>query len=93
MTEIITIMGAAVALAIGLLTLIGFVVRYVLLPYFKEHVAGPAAEALNEIRDDIRAMARAYDGHLEWSQGEVDRIWRAVDALTETVTKLMKGKS
>lgn len=88
MSETLTVIGAAVGLTIGLLTLAGLAVRYVLFPWLKEHLADPAAD----IRDDIRAMARAYDGHLEWSQNEVDRIWKAIDALAETVAKIMGGK-
>lgn len=33
------------------------------------------AEQLDRAAIEVRSMARAFDGHLDWSQEEVDRLW------------------
>lgn len=81
MSTVIEITIAATGLLLSIATLIGLLARYVLLPWLKDQLINPGLDKLEEIRDDMRAMARAYDGHLEWSQGEVDRIWDAIDEL------------
>lgn len=35
-------------------------------------------DRLEDMHTDLRAFARAFDGHLEWSQNEVDRLWKAL---------------
>lgn len=99
--EAIGLLVAAVGLLGGAAT---FLIRYALLPYLESNVVKPALGKLDQISDemssraaqmsdDMRAMARAYDGHLEWSQGEVDRIWRALDVINAYLEKLKKGTS
>lgn len=102
MSDSLGLAAGAVALAIGLCTLVGLVVRYALLPYLREQLqlnreihqqvvttepSSPAEPSTmreeltqlgGEIEDatlELRAMALMFDGHLEWSQEEVDRIW------------------
>lgn len=100
------IASALSAVLLGL-TLLGLVVRFVLLPYLREQLrlsrethkqvtenhhsnarptvldriddvhkeATRAADAADKAVEKVDTLGRMYDGHLEWSQNEVDRIW------------------
>lgn len=51
-----------------------------------DDVAQQIARARGEVAEntrETRAMARMFDGHLEWSQHEVDRLWAAWERLAE----------
>lgn len=100
------ILAAASTAALGVLTILGLVVRFVLLPYLREHLVQPVQETHKQVTenhhsndrptvldriDDVsgqvaentretRALARMFDGHLDWSQHEVDRLWTALQA-------------
>lgn len=55
----------------------------------ENHHSNPRPTVLDRIDDvskqvaentrETRAMARMFDGHLEWSQHEVDRIWSRLE--------------
>lgn len=32
-------------------------------------------DRLDDVHNEVKAMSRMFDGHLDWSQREVDRIW------------------
>lgn len=99
------VIAAALSAVVLGLTLVGLAVRYVLMPYLREHLIQPVKETRKQVTenhhsntvptvldriDDVanqvaentretRAMARMFDGHLDWSQREVDRIWRRLE--------------
>jgi hypothetical protein len=55
-----------------------FLVRYALLPYMEKRWSAPFERMVNEFKEvkmELIIFARAFDGHLSWSQQEVDRIW------------------
>lgn len=81
MTEALQILGAGFGLLSLMLTLVGLAARFVMLPWLKDKLVMPGLERLDTIQEDMRAMTRAYDGHLEWSQNEVDRLWDAIKDL------------
>lgn len=96
------VIAAALSAVLLAFTLAGLAVRYVLLPYLREHLIAPVKETNKQVTenhhsnpnptvldriDDVshqvaenttetRALARMFDGHLDWSQREVDRIWK-----------------
>lgn len=88
----------SVSVLTGLLGLVGLAVRYVLLPYLKEHLIEPVKETnkqvtvnthasdsptvldrIDDVSQQIRVLARMFDGHLSWSQAEVKRIDKKID--------------
>lgn len=95
---------------VGMSTIVGLAVRFILVPYLRTELVEPTREINRQvtgtdsgqdspdatIRDEVgtlrgevrglsgeiedatlelRAMATMFDGHLAWSQDEVDRIW------------------
>ncbi len=112
MSDLLGILAAATTAALGVLALIGLVVRFVLLPYLREHLIVPVKDTHKQVtenhhtnerptvldriddvsnqvrentaetraaRGEARALARMFDGHLEWSQNEVDALWKALN--------------
>lgn len=67
---------------VGMTTLVGVVVRFALVPYMRGQLVDPIALQLasiiqlaNDASNQVGVIVRAWDGHLEWSQREVDRLW------------------
>lgn len=38
-------------------------------------------DRIDDVSVQLMALARMFDGHLEWSEDEVQRLWRAIDSL------------
>ena len=72
----------------GALVMVGLAVRFVLLPWLKQHLVDPLLERLDTLSDDMvrisadtKVAAAMYDGHIERSSAEWGRIWAAIRAL------------
>lgn len=75
MVEIISVVLGIIG---GAISLTGILVRFTLVPYLEHRLLSKFTILLNELLEtkaEIIAVARMFDGHLEWSQDEVDRIW------------------
>jgi hypothetical protein len=60
----------------------GFAVRYIALPWLEKKLLVAVTTTLGEVLEtkaEIIAVARLFDGHLIWSQNEVDRIWHELE--------------
>lgn len=78
--------GIATAVASTILTILGtslvLIVRYGLVPYLERRWQAPIEEMIGIIREmkaEVVVISRAFDGHLDWSQREVDQIWKAIN--------------
>lgn len=40
----------------------------------------------------VDTLGRMFDGHLDWSQGETDRLWRSNERLEELIERLREGR-
>lgn len=104
MSTLVEIVVGVLSGVVLLFSLIGLGVRFVLLPYLKEHLIEPVQETNKQVTvnhhssaeptvldriDDVRlqvkdvhaevvTVARMFDGHLDWSQDEVDKLWKAL---------------
>lgn len=63
----------------------GIIVRYMLVPYLEKQLIGPILTQLgqvvqiaNEATKSVGIIAKAWDHHIDWSQDEVDRLWREI---------------
>jgi hypothetical protein len=58
------------------------VIRYGLIPYLERRWQKPVEEMIGTVREmkaEVVVISRAFDGHLDWSQREVDQIWLAIN--------------
>lgn len=76
------IVTAVVSTLVGTAVLGGLMIRYALLPYMKSQLIDPVITQLatigqiaNDAMSQVRIIGNMWDGHQEWSQREVDRIW------------------
>ena len=95
---------SALTLACGLVSL---AVRYILLPYLKEHLVTPVKQVekqvtenhhsnaeptvldrIDDVQQEVRALARMFDGHMKWSEGWVERVEADVE---ETKKRQRRG--
>lgn len=82
-------MAAAMATAaLGVLGIVGLGVRFVLLPWLKEHLVTPLLQRLDTLSGDMtrlsadtKVAALMYEGHIENSSAEWGRIWAAIRQL------------
>lgn len=80
----------------GVLILAGLAVRFVLLPWLKDHLVDPVqrtheevsgdgdgtlSEKVGDLQSDVHVLTRLLDTHVEWSSGEHDRLDRALEEL------------
>jgi hypothetical protein len=59
-----------------------FAVRFALIPFLERRWSQPIQEIIGQVREmkaEIEVMSRAFDGHLDWSQREVDQLWSALE--------------
>jgi len=78
--------GVLIATIIALSTFVAgivvFLVRYALIPFLERRWSKPIEEMIGDIREmkaEVVVISRAFDGHLDWSQREVDQIWSAIN--------------
>lgn len=86
--ELIATMSAT---AVAVMALVGGAVRYVLLPWLRDHLVGPLlsrldtlAGRLEGLASDLRVASTMYEGHIELSGDDRARLWDAVNELRET---------
>lgn len=118
-----TVLAALIAACIGVLTLLGLAVRWVLLPYIRDQLVRPIRqinaqvtpedgssdativnrleEVVREVRDireenrgevretraEVIALSHMFDGHLEWSQAQVDLLAEQIRHARETAER------
>lgn len=77
--DVITAAGGTLLIT---MTVGAFLIRYALVPYLKAQMTDPITVQLssiiqlaNEAVMQVGVMVKAWDGHQEWSQREVDRVW------------------
>lgn len=97
MRPAIEIAVATLTILTLLLALIGLAVRFILLPYLREHLIEPVKETrkqvtvnhhssetptvldrIDDVSQQVHRLAGMFDGHLDWSQREVDALWAAL---------------
>lgn len=76
------VITAVVSTMLAMTGISGLLIRYALVPYMRAQLVDPISVQLasviqlgNEAVMQVHVIARAWDGHLEWSQREVDRLW------------------
>ncbi|MCW2754664.1 MAG: hypothetical protein JWQ32_2075 [Marmoricola sp.] len=74
--------AAVGSILLTLVTLTAITIRYGLVPFMRTQLIDPILVQLasvlqlaNEAVNQVHVIAAAWDGHLEWSQREVDRLW------------------
>lgn len=112
---ILTTIGAVLGIALGLGTLVGILIRYMLVPFLAEkfvlleethkqvsennhrNESPTVLDRISEVktqadrieylaqnsRHAVNTLARMFDGHLKWSQDEVDAMWKAIKETRE----------
>jgi hypothetical protein len=82
----LTDIGIVTAIASAILTIAGsaliVVVRYGLVPYLERRWQEPLEEMIGTVREmkaEVVVISRDFDGHLDWSQREVDQMWKAIN--------------
>lgn len=90
------LLAAITATATGVMLLIGLGVRYVLLPWLREHLIGPLLGKLETIADrvegvtrDLSVAANMFEGHITASGEDRGRLW---DAITELRAQLPRRR-
>lgn len=80
--------GELLALVVGALTaltllcgLAGMLVRFVLLPWLRDHMVAPLLDQLEALAGDLRVAAYMFEGHITHSEQDRARLWAAVDEL------------
>lgn len=77
-----TLVGIVTGLSLLISGVVVFLVRFALVPFLERRWSSAVEEAvgyIREMRAEITVMSRAFDGHLDWSQREVDQIWAALN--------------
>lgn len=108
---IFTTIGAVIGIALGIGTLVGILIRYMLVPFLAEkfvlleethkqvsenrhsnetptvldrieevktqsdRIEALAVKSQEEVKSIARRFGEMFDGHIEWSQREVDAVW------------------
>jgi hypothetical protein len=65
-----------------IIAFVAFGIRFALVPFLEKRWSGPVDEMIGNLREmkaEIIVISRAFDGHLDWSQREVDQIWSAIN--------------
>jgi hypothetical protein len=87
------LLGATATAALAVLALVGLAVRYVLLPWLREHLITPLLQRLDAIAkrvegvtSDLKVASGMYEGHITRSSDEWARLWDAIHELRDQVT-------
>lgn len=84
---------AVVSTLVGTTILLGLFIRFGLVPYMRSQLIDPilvqfasVIQLANEATLQVHVIARAWDGHLESSDREFQRLWEA-HRLTERMIR------
>lgn len=80
------LVGAMSTAALAVLGIIGLAVRFVLLPWLREHLVGPLLARLDTLSGDLRVASRMYEGHIEASGNDRANLWAAVNELRDALS-------
>jgi hypothetical protein len=87
------LLGATASAALTVLVLVGLAVRYVLLPWLREHLITPLLQRLDAIAQrvegvtsDLKVASGMYEGHITRSAEEWGRLWDAIHELRDQLT-------
>lgn len=93
MTQLAELATAVVGVMIGLVTLLGLGVRYVLFPYLADKLVAPILDRLDALAhrmeglaSDVVVGARMYEGHISASERDRSALWEAVTELRDRTT-------
>lgn len=88
------LVAAMTTAGLGVLGMVGLAVRFVLLPWLRDHLITPLLARLDTLSQDMtrlsadtKVAAAMYDGHIERSSAEWGRIWQAIHALQRALRK------
>lgn len=93
----VELVAAMTTAALGVLGIVGLAVRFVLLPWLRDHLITPLLGRLDTLSDDMtrlsadtKVAAAMYDGHIERSSAEWGRIWAAIRELQRVVRTIRR---
>lgn len=95
----VELVAAMTTAGLGVLGMVGLAVRFVLLPWLRDHLITPLLGRLDTLSHDMtqlaadtKVAAAMYDGHIERSSAEWGRIWAAIRALQAAVRARRQDK-
>lgn len=82
------LVAAMTTAALGALGIVAMAVRFVLLPWLRDHLVAPLLCRLDtlsadmvRLSSDTKVAAIMYEGHIEASTAELARLWGAIRSL------------
>lgn len=92
--RLVEAIATAAAALVGVFTLLGLGVRWVLFPWLRDHLATPLLERLDllagrleGLAGDLSVASRMYEGHIKHSDKEATAIWNAIHQLRESIPR------
>lgn len=84
----VELIAAMTTAGLGVFAMVGLAVRFVLLPWLRDHLVTPLLGRLDTLSTDMtrlsadtKVAAAMYEGHIERSSAEWGRIWAAIRTL------------